>query len=183
MPKKLIEASGVVEAFNVSPKGSYEGLLLRNGEVLLQVNFPQEWSTTISDLPMPGGRVQIQAEPEKEKADGHAAHPVYRLIRLSNGDKKSWPPNGSTETGEVHFSGTVERLNFALHGEVNGAILDTGDFLHTKPHGANVLSLTPGLKVKGSGLAKPAVGAHRVIDAANVNGVQLHPKPAKKAHK
>ena len=78
----------------------------------------------------------------------------------------------------------MERLNFAVHGEVNGAVLDSGDFLHLKPHGAAAIDLTVGINVKGKGPTKPMVGGRRVIEAEEVNGIQMEkkPKPKKKAH-
>ena len=74
----------------------------------------------------------------------------------------------------------MQRLNYALHGEVNGAILDSGDFLHLKPHGARVLQLVVGMDVKGVGSTKLATCGHRVIDAKEVNGVQVEKKPGPK---
>ena len=182
MPKNAQKKSGIVQSFNVSPKGHYEGLLLENKGELLQVNFPQEWSSTIADLAAPGKSIHIEVESHEK--DGHGLHPVYRLLSLSNEKQGTFSLDESNGSGNGHFAGKVERLNYALNGEVNGAILDTGDFLHLKPHGAAALELALGMKVKGTGASRPMIGGHRVIEAAEVNGVALgqKPKPGKKAH-
>jgi hypothetical protein len=145
---------------------------------LIQINFPREWSATIAELAQPGQKIRAEVEPEE--THGHPAHPVYRLLSIK-AEKKTIslePSNGDVKNS---FKGKVERLNYALHGEVNGAILDTGDFLHVKPHGAASLNLEVGMSVKGSGHRKPMVGGHRVIEAEEVNGIHLEKKPKKKA--
>jgi hypothetical protein len=67
---------------------------------------------------------------------------------------------------------------------VNGALLESGDFLHVKPHGAAALELRAGMKVKGTGSSKPMFDGHRVIEATEVNGVLMEKSqnPRKKAH-
>ena len=180
MPKN--KKSGIVQSFNVSPKGTYEGLLLESSGELLQINFPQEWGAAIAAIVAPGNHIEAEIEPQD--AHAHASHPVYQLRHLSNDKQEKFPLEQSNGSGNGHFSGKVERLNYALHGEINGAILDTGDFLHVKPQGAVALELAAGMKVKGTGPTKPMVGGHRVIEAEEVNGMHLEkkPKPKRKAH-
>ena len=182
MPKHAQKVTGIVQSFNVSPKGHYEGLLLESQGESLQVNFPQEWGETIAELAAPGASIHIEMEPHEK--NGHSLHPVYRLLALTNEKQRKFSLIEDGRSGNGHFSGKVDRLNYALHGEVNGAILDTGDFLHVKPHGAAALALTVGMKVKGAGPCKPMLGGHRVIEASEVNGIQVDkkPKPPKKAH-
>ena len=182
MAKLAHKRTGTVQSFNVSPKGHYEGLLLRSGDEVLQVNFPGEWSATVAEVATLGSRITVEIE--QRETHGHPSHPVYELIHLDSEEKRNSSLDVANGPGDGHFSGTVERLNYALHGEVNGAILDTGDFLHVKPHGAAALALAVGMKVKGVGSSKPMVGGNRVIEADEVNGIQLEkkPKPKKKAH-
>lgn len=182
MPKTSSKKSAIVQSFNVSPKGSYEGFVLERGEEVFQVNFPQEWSATIAEIAPPGSRITVEMEPRE--VHGHPSHPVYELIEVRNSQNRTFSLNEPYGSCNGHFAGTVERLNYALHGEVNGAILETGDFLHVKPHGAVALELEVGMQVKGTGPSKPMIGGHRVIEADEVNGIALEkkPKPKKKAH-
>lgn len=138
-----------------------------DGEVI-QINFRQEFAAEIAAVTAEGKELKADVEPEE--VQGHPNHPVFRLLSLDG-------HNG-------HFAGKVKHLNYALHGEVNGAILDSGDFLHVKPHGAAALGLKPGMKVKGTGSSKPMFDGQRVIEATEVNGIPMErkPKPKKKAH-
>jgi hypothetical protein len=174
MSTKTIHKHGTIQAFNISPKGSYEGLLLQEkGGELVQINFGHEMAAVLSESGHVGDPISLDVE--AEPAHGKPSHPVFRLVAMKGG-------NGN---GGGHFSGTVARLNYALHGEVNGGILDTGDFLHLKPHGAAALDLKVGMNVSGLGKAKPMVGGHSVIEAEEVNGIRIEqkpkPKPKKKA--
>ena len=129
----------------------------------------------------------MEAEPGESRGD--APHSVYWLVSVKAGSKKSFSLVEDGPQDGIPFSGKVTQLNFALHGEVNGAILDSGDFLHLKPHGAKAVDLEVGLKVKGTGWTKPMVGGHRVIEADEVNGISMEKgkghkkkdKPKKKA--
>ena len=179
MHKNENEKRGTVQSFNISPKGSYEGLLVESKGEVIQVNFPLEWSASIAGIAAPGQQVHLEVEPHEQH--DHGLHPVYRLRSVSNEKKEKFPSSESNHK-DGHFTGTVTRLNYALHGEVNGAILDTGDFLHVKPHGANALGLEVGMKVKGTGARKPMVGEHHVIEADEVNGVRLEKKEKPKKH-
>jgi hypothetical protein len=161
-----VKKNGTIEALNMSPKGHYEGLLLRTGKRLIQINFPKHQSDLAATLKAGD---EIAAEVEAEEPHGEREHPVFRLIHLENSA-------GNT------FSGRIVRLNYALHGEVNGGILDSGDFLHLKPEGARALGIELGMKVEGSGARKPTADGHFVIEAEEVNGIAIEHGKARKKH-
>ncbi|MDQ2840183.1 MAG: hypothetical protein M3Y72_03915 [Acidobacteriota bacterium] len=179
MAKDALQKHGTVQSFNVSPKGAYEGLLFKTGGELIQINFPQELSAEIADLAGQGKEIQVEIEPAE--MHGRACHPVYRLVGIAGSEKGRLSSRADGHQRQ-QFSGQIERLNYALHGEVNGAILNTGDFLHVKPHGAAVLELKIGMQVKGTGSTKPMFGGHQVIEAHEVNEISIEKKPKKKAH-
>ena len=64
---------------------------------------------------------------------------------------------GTGDRDEV--SGTIVRLNYALHGEVNGYHLDDGTFAHVKPEGAKKYKLRVGDQVKANGSLRAGSGA------------------------
>jgi hypothetical protein len=157
----VMEKTGIVQAFNVSPKGTLEGLLMKIDGGVIQINFRQEFTTEITSVAAEGKELRVDVEPEE--AHGLPNHPVFRLLSLGGHN--------------APFAGKVKRLNYALHGEANGAILDSGDFLHVKPHGAIALDLKPGMNVKGTGSSKPMFDGNRVIEATEVNGIQMEKRP------
>jgi hypothetical protein len=178
MTRKANRKQGTVQSYNVSPKGFYEGLLLQSEDQVVQVNFGPEEGSGVEGWAPIGTVVELEVEPGDTR--DASVHEVYRLSRVParNGDGKQ----GSHGKPDGQFAGTVKQLNYALHGEVNGAILDNGDFLHLKPHGAAAVGLTVGMKVSGKGHSKPMMGGHRVLEAEQVNGIDIEhkPKPKKK---
>jgi hypothetical protein len=173
-----MKKTGTIEAWNISPKGFYEGFLLKTGKKLSQVNLPKDETHTWGAALHPGDQVAIEVDPEP--AHGELEHAVFRLSRLRTLNGQSFLGHS---VGAPRFTGRIKTLNYALHGEVNGGILDSGDFLHLKPEGARAVALKIGLKVEGHGISKPMVGGHSVIEAEEVNGVAIHRhKASKKKH-
>ncbi|HLH04699.1 MAG TPA: hypothetical protein VKX25_18170 [Bryobacteraceae bacterium] len=168
MAKKTIQKRGRVESYNISPKGGYEGLLLREGGEVVQVNFARESAGEIAALAPEGAEIAVACE-EDGSGKRDAAHPVLKLVRLE-GAHGSWP---AKDTDGGRFRGRVARLNYALDGQVNGGVLDSGDFLHLKPHGAKAVKLETGMRVEGHGKAKPLANGRRIIEAEQVNGIRI----------
>ncbi len=155
-----------------SPKGGIEGLLIETGGTPTQfVTDPQDPSVLqlFAEL-QPGQTLLVEgteAGPSPKGPKGEAAHFVYRFERLAAIDGRE--PEPTHRHAEV--SGKVERFNYAKHGAPNGVVLDSGDFVHTKPEGLEKLGLKIGDKVKAEGPARSlATGHGRVIDAHSVNG-------------
>ena len=121
-----VKLQGKVVAFNISPKGQVEGALVG----IAQVNFPKNRPEPTPKSMRVGAKVDLHAEVESDEG----AHPVYRVV---------------DEDAEIR--GSIVRLNYALHGEVNGYHLDDGTFLHVKPEGARKYKLHVGEKVRAIG--------------------------------
>jgi len=158
----------------VSPKGFYEGFLLKNGTAAVQINLPKD-HRHFGDEWRPGAPIRVEVAPEEPR--GTPEHLVFRMVRVI--DTSHGEPDRKTEKS-VEFSGRIERLNYALHGEINFGILDSGDFLHLKPEGARTVGLISGMTVKGRGRTKPMVGGRFVIEAEEVNGIAIEVHTAKK---
>ena len=172
-----MKTSGIIEALNISPKGFPEGFLLQTSKELVQINLPKDGPAGTEFKPGD----QISAEVEEEDHHHHHGEPDHNVFRLLRLVKKNGEKPAPAADGNGKFKGRIERLNYALHGEVNGGILDTGDFLHLKPEGAQAVGLEIGMKVAGRGVRKPMMGGCSVIEAEEVNGVAIHHK-AKKKH-
>jgi hypothetical protein len=128
--KSSLSLNGKVLAFNISPRGHIEGALLETMTGLAQLNFPKHRAEILARSMHIGATIEVKAELETGDGD----HPVYRA---------------SEREGET--SGTILRLNYALHGEVNGYHLDEGTFVHVKPDEAKEYKLSVGDKVKVTG--------------------------------
>ena len=169
---------GKLLQFNHSPKGDYDGLLMETQKGIVQFNFaPDQASNLISWIP-PDAQLSIKGLPWDD--DRPKDHPVFELAEIKVDGKPLRLDSITT------VKGVVSRLNYAKHGEVNGAVLDTGTFVHLKPHGAAMISLQLGQTIDVEGEAKTnQLGACMVVEAHTVNGVSLEQNKAgrKAAHK
>ncbi len=149
---------------NFSPKGGLEGLVVEAGGATAQVVCPPHLAAGLARLAAGGAEVTLAVGAAPPSDKGWAAHPVYHLLELPEADAPEI-------TG---VSGTVARLNYAKHGEPNGVVLDTGDFVHLKPHGMAQLNLKVGDRVSAEGDIRPLeFGGGRAVEAERVNGVEI----------
>jgi hypothetical protein len=152
--------------FNYSPKGCYEGLLLETKQGIVQLNFAAEFARSMVAAVTNHMRLTIKAEvwDDERKSD----HPVFELKELkANGKRVKLESVTAVE-------GSVLRLNYAKHGEINGAVLDNGDFVHLRPLGAAAVGLKIGQKLQVKGESLPGLfGEGNVIEAHTANGLNL----------
>lgn len=179
---KGVSLSGSISQLIYSPKGGIEGVLLRTDKEEVQLVLDKEDTGTSARLSALGYgaalKAQVQPEPPSEK--GPSVHPLYRLLALETGGGKTLEPHATAGA----FTGKVARFNYARHGEANGVVLDTGDFIHTRPGGMRQLGLKIGSKVSAQGQAQPLLySAGMVVEADTVNGVAIGKGKAKKAVK
>ncbi|MDP9901336.1 hypothetical protein [Variovorax ginsengisoli] len=160
---------GQFEHLIYSPKGSVEGVLIDTDGVPTQFVFAPHDDAAVAAFSglRAGQALVIEGSEQGPSPKGEPAHTVYDLQRLVSVD--GHPPWPAQVSGAIE--GTVARLNYARHGEPNGVVLDTGDFVHTKPDGLARLGLKVGDKVKAEGRTQPlSTGGGRVVEATQVNG-------------
>src|SRR5581483_5469936 len=113
-----------------------------------------------------GQKVTVAGEPETLVGD----RGVFRLCSLSTADGKQFnlpsrdggPGGGGGGGGGgrdsfqvAHVDGVVKQLNYTPRGEVDGAQLDSGDFVHVNPRDAASLNLAVGQKLSVDGRSHP----------------------------
>jgi hypothetical protein len=137
-PTKPLALRGKVVAHNVSPKGHVEGALVETAQGIAQLNFPKHGADDFARMAAIGASVDLAAELEEDDGD----HPVYRA-----------------SDARAVVTGAVVRLNYALHGEVNGYHLDEGTFVHVKPEGAKRYKLRVGDRITADGPRRTGAAA------------------------
>jgi hypothetical protein len=153
-----------------SPKGELEGLLIEvDGAAVQLVLDPHEHDAAFERLVI-GQTLTLEATPSKPSPKGEAAHPVFQLKALTAVDGKK--PAAGTPARKL-FKGRVELLNYAKHGEPNGVVLDSGDFIHLHPEGFRDAALKIGDTVAAEGDAEPKIGGGFVVEATRVNDIAL----------
>ncbi|MGI4778600.1 MAG: hypothetical protein ACRYGA_10870 [Janthinobacterium lividum] len=157
-----------------SPKGAIEGFLIDTDGVTTQFVADLHDLSTLAQLGTlrEGQSLTVEGTEAPPSPKGEAAHSLYRFERLAAVDgRKAQPAHPYAEV-----AGTVVRFNYAKHGAPNGVVLDTGDFVHTRPGGLEKLGLKVGDEVTAEGAAQPlATGSGRVIEAVSVNGRPVGP--------
>lgn len=180
MPRHDAEAERTVrcevENFNFSPKGGVEGLLVLVDGDRSQIAFPPHVGSSVARAVKVGQVIEVTIRPEPASPKGEAVHPVYELVALGGVEAERLDEAGEQEASAT-AGGVVARLNFAKHGEPNGVVLDSGDFIHLKPDGMRQVGLKIGDRVEATGEARPMELGHRVVEAVEVNGVRLKGKP------
>ena len=173
---KFVKFQGLLQEFNLSPEGGIEGFLLHNPDgVTVQVNVtPDVGFAVVRGI---GQDVEATAEPEQEATKhGKGAHPVYRLITLTAKDGKALVFANRSAGEVVTVQGVVKRINYTRHGEANGVVLESGEFIHLKPEGMKQAGLKVADQVTASGPASLMPLGQQVIEATTVNGVRVGPR-------
>lgn len=159
-----------------SPHGAIEGVMIDVDGVPAQFVFgPHDHrSHQAFDALKPGQIVVVEGTAVQPRGD--APHEVFALEQLVSVDGAALPPAG----GPQQVKGRVAHIHYARHGEPNGVLLDSGDFVHTRPGGFTQLQLKAGDEIIATGTARSLQGrGGRVIDAYNVNGQDLAPSAPK----
>ncbi len=162
--------TGTVEGYNLSPRGMTEGLMVKIEGKTAQFNLPPDVGAVIGQVAPVGEEVKLTAMPDR----GHGSHDVYRLVMVTNSKGQQLGVGPSQPPKVVHVDGVVKTLNYARGGEINGAILESGDFVHVGPS-AEKLKLAPGLKLSIDGVQTLMAGGKYAIDAQTVNGFAMMP--------
>lgn len=165
-PRQPDSLNGTLLGFNLGPQGEPEGLLVKDiGGKILQVNFPPPVGAKVQQAVAVGDAVTLSAVPMRSVPD----HPVYGLVSVTGakGQKVDVAPPGEPQSG--HAEGTIKYLNYDRGGEINGAVLISGDFVEIGPSAAQ-LNLQPGEKLTADGPARPMPDGQQCIRADTVNG-------------
>ena len=172
-PAQTVE--GTVDGFNRDPRGRVDSVVVKAADGKLdQFNLPPDLGDVAVHVAAEGHRVTAVGSPERMVGD----RTIFRLSKLTGADGKAAltaPTPGVPEPTET-VEGTVRRLNVSPRGEVDGAVLDGGDYVHTGPAAAAGLSV--GGKVSVVGVARPMADGHRAVEATTVNGRAVPHPPA-----
>jgi len=162
----------LVTALNFSPKGGVEGLQVEADGKFAQVVFPHETGTDVARSITIGKTIDLIVETEALSKNAESFHTVYRFISIEPSEKS----HAEAVSSSGVIAGIVARLNYARHGESNGVVLDSGDFIHLKPEGMRQIELSIGDRIEADGKVRAMELGGRVIEATTINGVLLKGK-------
>ena len=154
-----------------SRDGAIEGCLITVKGKTAQVSMTSEEGSLLSQMIGPGKRMRILATPDLSADAIDAPHPVFCFVALadSQGEPLDMP---DIEPGASAISGQVSMLTYAQHGQPNGVVLDTGEFIHVGTDAMRTTALRAGSKVRAVGELRRTLLGSRMLDERLVNGVQ-----------
>jgi len=167
---KMQILTGSLQQLLYSPKGGLEGFLIAIRDKTIQVSMNPASADVGALSRALGRRIEVTAEPDHSPKTKEAVHPVYKLHAITKVGGKAWKSNGK---GHDKVSGSVASIHYAKHGEPNGVILESGEFIHTRPHGMEKLKLRVGSKVVAHGERRVTVLGTTLIEAREVNRVTI----------
>jgi len=164
---------GTCQQFLFSPKGQVEGVLLTvKGGTAVQVAMPAQVGAQLARTHAPGRRVRVlgRADDSPKALDGE--HPVYVFEAFADPTGKPLKL-ADEEPSSVTIKGVADALHYSRHGQANGVLLDTGDFIHLRPSGMAQAGLGVGAKVSATGELRMTLLGTRMLEAQRVNRIHL----------
>ena len=161
--------SGQLQRLLFSPKGGIEGLLMTVDSKPVQVSMHAGTVDAATLANAVGKTLEVRASADHSPKTKDGAHPVYELESILKMNGKTLKKNGHSPP----VNGVVAAIHYAKHGEPNGVILESGEFVHTRPHGMKKLKLDVGSKVTAHGEVRMTVLGTALIEANEVNRVTL----------
>jgi len=160
--------SGTLQQLLFSPKGGIEGLLLEVDSKPIQVCLEPGDADANALNEAVGKPIEVKASADHSPKTKDGAHPVYQLDSITTLAERAHKSNGTQP-----IKGVVASIHYATHGEPNGVILASGEFIHTRPHGMKKLKLDVGAKVVAHGKVRTTVLGTALIEAHEVNRVTI----------
>jgi hypothetical protein len=160
--------SGRLQQLLFSPKGGIERLLLQVDHKPQQVCMKPGTADAKALNDAVGKPIEVIASPDHSLKIKAGAHPVYQLDSITTLAGKACKPNAPQP-----ISGVVANIHYAKHGEPNGVILESGEFIHTRPHGMTKLKIQIGSRVVAHGEARLTILGSALIEAHEVNRVTI----------
>lgn len=164
--------TGICRQWLFSPKGEIEGVLLAVKGAVVQLSLDAATGLALTRSSAVGKRIRALATADHSPKTAGAAHPVYKFVSFADAAGEAADPPGADPAKAV-LKGVVAALHFARHGEPNGVVLETGEFIHLRPHGMALLGLGVGAEVRAVGSLKLTVLGLPMLEAHQVNRVVI----------
>lgn len=172
MPASNELISGTCQQLLFSPKGGIEGALVKVKGAVLQLSMHPDIGAAFARSAAPGKRLRVLATVDNSPKTKDGAHPVYQFESFADAMGQAVELTGS-DPADTTIKGVVAALHYARHGQPNGVVLETGEFIHMRPHGMAQVGLGVGAKVNAVGDLRMTVLGTRMLEARVVNRMEL----------
>ncbi|WP_295687557.1 hypothetical protein [uncultured Nevskia sp.] len=172
MTKKTETINGICEQLLFSPKGHIEGALIRIDGQTVQLNVDPGIGVELARDCGPGKPLHVLAVADQSHKTAEANHRVYKFESFANASNLGIDQIGA-DPDNTMIEGVVGAIHFARHGQPNGVMLQTGEFIHLRPEGMAYAELEIGSKVKAVGEVRLTMLGTRMLEAHQVNELDL----------
>jgi hypothetical protein len=166
---KAKSLGGILQQLLFSPKGEIEGLLIKVGAKSVQISMHHVTVDARALADAVGESIDVAVSPAHSPKTKKGVHAVHKLDAITRIAGKAVKFNGNAPS----ISGVVANIHFAKRGEPNGVILESGEFIHTRPSGMKKLKLDVGSNVVAHGERRMTVLGTPLIEAREVNRVAI----------
>ncbi len=164
--------SGTLQQLLFSPKGVIEGLLLTVRGKPVQISMAPGTVDVSASALIAGQRIVVKASADHSPKTKSAGHPVFKLEAVVKIAGKAMRVHAAG-VGPVVLKGVVAALHYARHGQPNGVVLESGEFIHLRPHGMEQLGLQVGAEVVAHGELRMTVLGTKLLEARELNRVNI----------
>ena len=161
--------AGRLQQLLFSPKGGIEGVLISVDSETIQVSMKHDAADARALQKAIGKPIELTAAADRSEKAKKSKHPVYSLQALTKLGQKNIAAQGAPHA----INGVVAAIHFAKHGEPNGVVLESGEFIHTRPPGMKKLNLKVGSKVSARGEVRMTILGTALVEADEVNRVVI----------
>ena len=169
-PSELI--TGTCQQLLFSPKGGVEGALVKAKGAVLQLSMHPDTGAAFARSTGPGKRLRVFAVADHSPKTRDGSHPVYQFESFADAAGHAIESTDA-DPANTTIKGVVAALHYARHGQPNGVVLETGEFIHMRPHGMAQVGLGVGAKVSAVGALRMTVLGTRLLEARQVNRIEL----------
>jgi hypothetical protein len=173
MKTNLEFINGICQQFLFSPKGEVEGVLVSDNGTYVQVAMPSDIGSVFARSTGPGTRVCVLAAADRSRKTKDSPHRVYQFESFADDAGKAINAPDA-DSNLTTLKGVVAAMHYARHGQPNGVVLQTGEFIHLRPSAMVDAGLDVGSKVSAIGHVRLTVLGNRLLEARKVNRAQLH---------
>ena len=163
---------GVCKQLLFSPKGGVEGALVKIKGGVVQVTVPPHEGEALAQATRPGRQLRVLAVPDRSPKAAAGAHAVYKFRAFADAAGQAIK-HAVPDPGHFAINGVVASWHYARHGEPNGVVLETGEFIHMRPHGVAAVAVDIGSKLSAIGKLRMTVLGTRMLEAQRVNRIDL----------
>lgn len=168
----IFAARGTVEAIREDAMGRPTLLILKSGDTVREITFPNELAVPVGGSLKAGDPIETVVARIGFTGD-KADVPVYRLVSLRDQNGRMFAAPSMAGNRYSRVQGNIKSLHKEANGVVSMIQLDTGDVIRITPRMARQHPIEVGEPFTANGLAVFLPTGSRFVFAEEINGLVM----------